>query len=356
MLPTLAGSMASQLTSRWILDSASTRILWDAFVWLHVNRNGRKTLSLWKKLWPGPGASFSVRTSAAYCCCKSGSTSSARSTASFTTGYLRLASLVLATNRFEAVGAERVMSPMAKTTDTKPRLARTGHARASPDRGASPARVASSARASEAVEDSSVRERSSATDDKILAALAALTNRMAKMESSQREREDHERMLGAVQSGMFASALGANARPRPMTIDALTDSPENKPAPRPLRARVPDLEESMFASFAPACARTPTPAEARRPAAGPAPSGQPPATTASYATPNEIQRKLSIRKLDGSELYKGIGSGFLDWGRKFLCAINLAESSCGFTWSEDVKVDLLVITSAELLSDITTRR
>ena len=76
------------------------------------------------------------------------------------------------------------MSSMAKTTDTKPRLAPTGHARASPDRGASPARVASSTRASEAVEDSSARERSSATDDKILAALAALTERMAKLESS----------------------------------------------------------------------------------------------------------------------------------------------------------------------------
>uniref|UniRef100_M4BTD1 RxLR effector candidate protein n=1 Tax=Hyaloperonospora arabidopsidis (strain Emoy2) TaxID=559515 RepID=M4BTD1_HYAAE len=100
---------------------------------------------------------------------------------------------------------------MAKTTDTKPRLAPTGHARASPDRGASPARVASLARASKAVEDSSARERSLATDDKILAVLAALTDRMAKMESSQREREDQERMLGAIESRMFASALGANA-------------------------------------------------------------------------------------------------------------------------------------------------
>ena len=165
------------------------------------------------------------------------------------------------------------MSPMAKTTDTKPRLAPTGHARASPDRGASPARVPPSARAAEAVEDSSARERSLATDDKILAVLAALTDRMAKMESSQREREDQERMLGAVESGMFASALGANARAKPMNHRRVHGLPENKPAPRPLRARVPDLEESMFASFAPACARTPTPGEARRPAAGPAPSG-----------------------------------------------------------------------------------
>ena len=126
-----------------------------------------------------------------------------------------------------------------------------------------------------------------------------------------------------------------------MTIDALTDSPVNKPAPRPLRARVPDLEESMYASFASECARTPTPAEARRQAAGPAPSGQPRETTVSYATPNASQHKLSIRKFDRTELYKGLGSGFLDWGRTFLRAVNLAESSCGFTCSEDVKVDLL---------------
>lgn len=67
-----------------------------------------------------------------------------------------------------------------------------------------------------------------ATEDKILPALTALTDRMAKMESSQRKREVDEKMLGAVESGMFASALGANMRARPMTIDVLMDSPEQK--------------------------------------------------------------------------------------------------------------------------------
>lgn len=233
------------------------------------------------------------------------------------------------------------MSPTAKTTDTKPTPAPAGHARASPARGASPARVASSARAAATVEDSPARERSSAADDKILAALAALTDRMEKMESSQRDREDQERMMGAVESGMFSSAFGANARARPMTIDALTDSPEHKPVARPPRAREPEIEESMFASFAPARAHAPTPGAVPRPADGPAPSGQAPNAAAFYATPNASQRKLSIRKFDGTELYKGLGSGFLDWGRTFLRAVNLAESSCGFTWSEDVKVDLL---------------
>ena len=84
------------------------------------------------------------------------------------------------------------MSPTAKTTDTKPTPAPAGHARASPARGASPARVASSARAAATVEDSPARERSSAADDKILAALAALTDCMEKMESSQRDRISRE--------------------------------------------------------------------------------------------------------------------------------------------------------------------
>lgn len=131
------------------------------------------------------------------------------------------------------------MSPTVTSTDAKPTTAIAGHIRASPARGALPARVASSARAAVSIEDSSTHERRPTTDDKILAALAALTDRMAKMESSQRVRDDQERIMGAVESGMFASALGANARARPMTIDALTDSPERKPAAQWPRTNVP---------------------------------------------------------------------------------------------------------------------
>ena len=82
------------------------------------------------------------------------------------------------------------------------------------------------------VGEPSARERGEAIDDKILAALAALTDRLAKLESSQRVRYEDERMLGAVESGMFASKLGANMRGRPMTIDALGSLEKKPEAPR----------------------------------------------------------------------------------------------------------------------------
>ena len=69
-------------------------------------------------------------------------------------------------------------------------------------------------------------ERISATDDKILAALAALSERVAKNISLLRGRIEIKRMLGAVERGMFASALGVNMRARPMAIYALMESPE----------------------------------------------------------------------------------------------------------------------------------
>ena len=71
------------------------------------------------------------------------------------------------------------------------------------------------------VEEPPARERGEATDDKILAVLAAVTYRLSKLESLQRVREEVERMLGAVESGMFVYKLGANMRERPMIIDAL---------------------------------------------------------------------------------------------------------------------------------------
>ncbi|CCI49096.1 unnamed protein product [Albugo candida] len=45
-----------------------------------------------------------------------------------------------------------------------------------------------------------------------------------------------------------------------------------------------------------------------------------------YAIPTAAQRKLTIRKFAGTELYRGLGSGFHDWGKTFLRQVNLAEA------------------------------
>ena len=78
------------------------------------------------------------------------------------------------------------------------------------------------ARAVAVDQDSPARERSSTTDGKILTALTALDERMVEIESSQRKRDKHNRMLDIVESGIFALVHGAIMCVRPMTIDALS--------------------------------------------------------------------------------------------------------------------------------------
>jgi hypothetical protein len=50
---------------------------------------------------------------------------------------------------------------------------------------------------------------------------------------------------------------------------------------------------------------------------------------------------MAIRPFIGKDLYVGLGSGFLDWARRFERQVQLGQFACGFPWSEDVKVDLL---------------
>uniref|UniRef100_A0AAV1TQY3 CCHC-type domain-containing protein n=1 Tax=Peronospora matthiolae TaxID=2874970 RepID=A0AAV1TQY3_9STRA len=186
-----------------------------------------------------------------------------------------------------------------------------GVAQPTPGRG-SPSRVPTPVTTSAVVEDSSAQET---RDDKILAALASVTERLATLISSQRVHIEDERMLGAVESGVIALKLGANMRGRPMTIDAL-GSPERKTTALPAYQRADELGVSRFATLEPPGARLPQ----QQPAP---PQADVRPGLNGYGMPSASQRKLNIRKFDGTELYLGL------------------EASCGFAWTEDVKVDLL---------------
>ena len=57
--------------------------------------------------------------------------------------------------------------------------------------------------------------------------------------------------------------------------------------------------------------------------------------------PQMRDMKLSIIPFDGTEVYPGLGSGFQDWGVRFVREINIVEETTGIPWPEDLKVDRL---------------
>ncbi|OWZ17990.1 hypothetical protein PHMEG_0007990, partial [Phytophthora megakarya] len=54
------------------------------------------------------------------------------------------------------------------------------------------------------------------------------------------------------------------------------------------------------------------------------------------------------------ELYVGLGSGFLEWGRRFERQVNIAQSACGFPWPEDVKLPTLQYVMEKMLETFKT--
>ena len=57
--------------------------------------------------------------------------------------------------------------------------------------------------------------------------------------------------------------------------------------------------------------------------------------------PTHKQMRLSINKFSGKETYKGLGCGFMEWGHRFLRAINMAQRLSGLVWPEDICIDVL---------------
>ncbi|OWZ13001.1 hypothetical protein PHMEG_00013752 [Phytophthora megakarya] len=118
-------------------------------------------------------------------------------------------------------------------------------------------------------------------------------------------------------SGLFASGLGRGSR---MHIDSLGGSPQTPPTRMPTRAVQP---LQYFGQQQPG-------------------NGMPLSHLQRLfnAAQDARQKKLMIRSFGGKELYVGLGSGFLEWGRRFERQANIAQSACGFPWPKDVKVDL----------------
>ncbi|ETO84786.1 hypothetical protein F444_01317, partial [Phytophthora nicotianae P1976] len=203
---------------------------------------------------------------------------------------------------------------------------------------------------------------------RMLALMEGLAGRLERLEESQtkmgekldnedrRARDVDHPMTPPMNSSLFASALGRGAR---MHLDSLAGSPSTPLTSTPRRhvaapqyfgyqqpgygMPIPEVQQ-QYAGMQAVPGNGP---------AGPVPQprgAQPQAGAGRFPVqnredgpkyPDARQKKLAIRPFDGKELYVGLGSGFLEWGRRFERQVNLGQSACGFAWPEDVKVDML---------------
>lgn len=189
------------------------------------------------------------------------------------------------------------------------------------------------------------------TQDKMMALLVDLSERMVRMESSQSEQKDHQRK-DSMESSVFGSAVGKG-----MTLQALEHTPPQK--------RNPDISPATYFGMRqpahigagghkhaqgaadPRMGNLPERGFPQRGPAGHYAGAYTP--NVGYAGPGHLmtgvpdsrQRKLGILPFDGKELYQGLGSVFMEWGKDFVRQLQFAERASGFTWNEDIKVDVL---------------
>nr|CCA28076.1 conserved hypothetical protein [Albugo laibachii Nc14] len=167
---------------------------------------------------------------------------------------------------------------------------------------AKPAALSDVVDSSERATDHIHEEKSEAALVKVLAMLGDLSERMCRMESSQSGQARQHRKDSA-ESSVFDSVLSPNLSPA-----------------------------TYFG--------------AQRPAqvAGNYDMGQAPELGVHGQRLPEYQypaKRLGLQPFDDKEIYHGLGSGFLEWGKGFVRQISFSERAFGFSWPEDIKVDFL---------------
>ncbi|KAE9003765.1 hypothetical protein PR001_g17890 [Phytophthora rubi] len=181
----------------------------------------------------------------------------------------------------------------------------------------------------------------------LLALLRGVAGRLDKLEKFQTKLEQRleppkKDAKALMDTGLFASALGRGAR---MHIDSLSGTPHTQTPRRPTAPpQYFGLRHADVGPHEPGYGMSELQKLYAAEHAAQAGQGaqQPPANQGgALRYPDARQKKLEIRPFDGKELYVGLDSGFLEWGRRFERQVALGQSACGFPWSEDVKVDLL---------------
>ncbi|GAB9476474.1 unnamed protein product [Globisporangium polare] len=105
---------------------------------------------------------------------------------------------------------------------------------------------------------------------------------MERLEVSQVKRDEDERLQGAIETGVFESAFGRGFQASRMRVDALLQ------------------------------------------------------------TRHESSRQHQERRASRApQLYEELGSGFREWGDRFIRQVIMVQMACGFDWSEEDKADLL---------------
>jgi hypothetical protein len=194
----------------------------------------------------------------------------------------------------------------------------------------------------------------------MLKLLRSVVGRLDKLEESQtqiqKNLEPRKASKAISDSSLFESALGPGSRMHIDALGAAAPQAPRRPAAAPqyfglrhadVGAHEPGISELQRLYEVERAAQAAQ--GAQQPPAGPGPAVQPQAAPAlhqqqpgvAFRYPDAREKKLAIRPFDGKELYVGLGSGFLDWGRRFERQVQLGQSACGFPWSEYVTVDLL---------------